>query len=250
MIKYSILVAKIKTETVPTYSLFHPAEEKQFYEDSFEIKDFDSQVDAFNFVQQYLPLTEYICIPGFNKGLQLYWDLWGGAEEEVLQDIQLLSMKLHSLENYNFDYMHDDYDDLKIAMDEYEKIENPPTLEEREQGTDFIIDGYTFDKSRLIGDKFDFMMGRCFDLDFKDLTLEEKKQCILYNSKNVWVNQGYVFDLYCKKQHPDHPVLFAYYLYATHQIERIKYKIENSITQFYHDTIYKINKFRIKKGWF
>ena len=247
---YSILVAKIKKILRPTSDLFNPVENCFIYESECEIKSFETEYKAFEFVQQYLPLTEYICIPGHDKGLQLYWDLWGGIDEDVLQDVDKLSKKLMCISNYNFDYMQDDYDDLKCAMESLEQIENPPEPEERIHEGKMNFDGYIYDKSRLIGDRFSMLMSRNTDIDFDDLTLEEQKQCVVYSDKNVWVNCGYLFDLYCIKTHPEYYRLYAWYVYLTCNAGYTYRKVLRKTQEFVVGCIYRINKIRIKNNWY
>jgi len=247
---FSILVAKIRKEEEVTYSLRNPVKEIWVYESEKHIKSFNTKTEAFNYVQQYIPFTEYICIPGDINGLEFYWNLWGGEDEEVLQNTQEMSFKLHDINNYNFEYMKSEYDDLIQGTKEFEQIQNPPEHTEREVDGKLIIDGYVHETSRLIGDRYNFLMSSASKLDFNNLTLEEQKQCVVYDSKNMWVNEGYIFDLYCKRLSPKNYLIVAWYFYLSCNLSYFKYKARTKIENFIRSGVFKINTIRYKNGWY
>ena len=201
--KFAVLVLPVKRQVVATCSLLAPLMIKFLYVNKGTIHEFENEISASTFIKDNLQEVQDefdILIPGTPESLDFYRTMWIEAGDYSLQDVPALIQKLKT-GSYNFNYMKEDSDSFKQAIDE---CENPPVyLKDSNTGA---WTGYHYmqcTESELlkvfgINDTI-FIPPR--GIEFEDLTIKDQEKVILSISGKgeITLGSGAMYDLHFER---------------------------------------------------
>lgn len=253
--KYSVLTAPLYTIDIATTSLLKPVVTEVRYAEEATILDFDTEEEAIEHVQQFLPFDKVLALPGQREGLEFYASVWMGKDETCLQDLLTLSQKLTDKDNFHWDYGQKDAEQLKASMDEYDDCHEEKEFEE--QGNHkYVVGSLLMGDSQLLGGRSSFMLMLNCDLEFEDLTEEEQISVIdpaTINRKKVTIDEGLMLDLWAIKKcngNKRKAQVMLWGMYINDVIRSKKYALKSWFLNKYHRTATRINEFRKDRGWY
>jgi hypothetical protein len=249
----AVLTCKITNRIVPTSNLLHPTKMQYFYDGTPEIKEFETTETAEAFIEQYLPLGDYIALPGSKRGLECYQQLWIEENGECLQNIEKLNVLLHERNLINWGFYDEDATDLIESCEEFDKLINDKSgiVEYNEDGK---IKNYLITEGKSKYSLFsNFMLAfeLTRNLEFNDLSLEDQLKCVEPNMDGAYyiVHEMKLWDLYIEKTYK-YPRLAGATISLKVAIKQMLSTAKYNIKTFFSTEIYKFNEFMVNHKFY
>lgn len=249
----AVLTCKLTKRLVPTANLLHPTEVQYFYDGTPEIKEFETEDTAYSYIEQFLPLGDYIAIPGTKRSLDCYQQLWIEMNCQCHHNIEKLNYNLHEKNLINWNYYKEDSDDLIKSIDEFDELINDKSgkVEYTEDGKlkNYLITEGTSKYSLVNNFLISFELTR--DLEFDDLTLEEQLSCVEPTMDGAYfiVEQMKLWDLYIEKTY-EYPRLAGAFISLKTAINVVCSSAKYSICSTFKSSVYKFNEFMVNHKFY
>lgn len=258
---YSILIASIKSEIVPTRNLFKPTKRLTTYTSDATITTFDDKSSAIAYAATFWPCDTVVVIPSNRKSLEVYEQLMMGIDEECFQDYKRIADSLLTgdldWENAftDWEYDQDDYDMLEQAISDFEDESRGDPIAD---GTQPKVGSWAMDASSLLW--FDastsFVLGHeSIDIEYEDLAEYVQQYITTDDTKGkaiITISMGAAFDIWCLQKFNGNIHLASIYANAIairSTLSMKRYSMKSKIEDTVGDIIEQINRLRMKYGW-
>lgn len=260
---YGVFLADIKLETFPTCSLRNPIENVYIYQNQGTVHKFETKTMALSFAVDNYRHGRTITLLGEYDPICFYQSIWAGKGETCQQDIDRLTAFITqaTVDDIDWSYMKDDLDQLKKAtglmdIDDLEDDDEAAVLTKAEHKKiargEKIVTAYSMTDGKFLKRMSTMTMFKT-KLEWDDLTPEEKAYCTdSETEKTITVSSGCLYEVTLLRKYNGNKVkawLHGNLAKAKDDFRMLKYRITSNVEGRINDVKYKINEYRIKKGW-
>lgn len=260
---YGVFLADIKLETFPTSSLRNPIRNEYVYQNDGTVHKFETKTMALSFAVEHYRHGRTITLLGEYEAMSFYQSLWAGKGETCQQDIDRLTTFLTQaiIDDIDWSYMKEDLDQLNKAIglmdiDELEDDAEAAVLTKDEHKKiargEKIVTAYSMTDGKFLKRMSTMTMFKT-KLEWDDLTPEEKAYCTdSETEKTITVSSGCLYEVALLRKYNGNKTkawIHGNLAKAKDDFRMFKYRLSDRVSRSVDDAKYKINEYRIKKGW-